>query len=253
MKCAIITPIPLLETYAVLSDNYHLILGHILTKEPQYMEFYKARAAEGDFVILDNSAHEFGVGSNIDGLINLAIEVGASEIVLPDRLFFGDDTLYYAQQAYYKVRREIPYISIMGVPQGRTLAEYSECLQGLVELGVDTIGISKDYEVWPGGLKSIVGLILMMYPDIQIHLLGWGRDLTELYKIGKLFKGRIRGVDSAKPLQYADCMTEIPSDPGQVMPEYPRRDLNFFHLDYSDIPMGIALMNIQTFKKWAKG
>ena len=253
MKCAIIAPIPLLNTYADLGDKYHLVLGHLIKSEPKYKEFYLESALRGDFIILDNSAHEFGVGSDIDDLITMANDIDASEIVLPDRLFFGDDTLYYAQQAYPKVRQQLPNISIMGVPQGRTSEEYFECLRGLSNLGVDTIGISKDYEAWPGGIRGILNFVTTFYPHLDVHLLGWGRDLEALYRIGKLYGNKVRGTDSAKPLQYAACGIYLDMDPNMPIPQYPRRALNFFNLEFKDIDFTCALNNIEVFEHWAKG
>jgi len=153
VKIAVIPPTSLLESYGVLGDKYHLCLSHEVLTNVGYAEFYQRRRREGDFVILDNSAHEQLEGQSLDQLVRAAKYVGPSEIVLPDRLFFGDDTIERSTEAFERLREEFPTTRLMGVPQGRTVKEWLVCLDAFLDLGVDTIGISKDYEVWPDGLE----------------------------------------------------------------------------------------------------
>jgi len=57
VKVAFITPVPELERFATASD-YHLVLAHICEQYPEYVEFYRERVKQGDYIILDNSAFE---------------------------------------------------------------------------------------------------------------------------------------------------------------------------------------------------
>lgn len=223
MKIAVIAPTPLLEEYATLGDAYHLCLSAQVLKDPDYRRFYQWRSKFGDHVILDNSAHEQLEGQGIEDLCNAAAHIDPSEIVLPDRLFFGDDTFERSQDAYGRLRSAFPRAALMGVPQGRTFSEWAVCLVKLLELGVDTIGVSKDYEVWPGGLKHLLAQIPL--PPSKIHLLGWGRQLWDLAALSTL----ARGVDSAKPLVYAANEMELPHvlTPDNS-PKYPRKGGDFF-------------------------
>ena len=250
MKVSIIAPTSGLEQYASRSDHYHLTLSHLVLCDPDYRRFYERRSVEGDWIILDNSAHEFGGGMSTTDLLVAAAAIQASEIVLPDRLFFGDDTYENSKNAFYECKKALPEISLMGVPQGRTPEEYDLCAFNLIKLGVDTIGVSKDYEVWEGGLMRRVQLIRSWSESVQIHLLGWGRDLRQLYYLSQEPDLRIRGVDSAKPLVFASKGILLPDPEKEIdSPIYPKRPTDFFSSDSLFPPT--ALHNIEMFKKFA--
>ncbi len=247
MKTAIISPIPLLEKYATLSDSYHLVLTHLILQEPEYVSFYKKLSRQGHYIILDNSAHEFGNSFKIEQLERAAKLVEPSEITLPDRLFFGDDTYRQSKEAISILRKTFPTVKFMGVPQGRHVEEFMECLQNLSLLGIDTVGLSKDYEVWEGGLVGLVKRIHSVCPRRDIHLLGWGRDLKQLWTLSRLKGYNIRGIDSAKPLVYASCGIRLDLNDA----EYPGRTEEFFYL--KDIDDDLARDNIKYFQFLARG
>lgn len=256
MKIAVIPPATLLQSYGILGDKYHLCLSHEVLTNVGYAEFYQRRRQEGDFVILDNSAHEQLEGQSLDQLVLAAQYIGPSEIVLPDRLFFGDDTLERSTEAYERLRTEFPSTKLMGVPQGRTISEWVTCLEGLLQLGVDTIGISKDYEVWPGGLACRVLDVGERHPSVDIHLLGWGRELWQLRNLEE--SGLVRGVDSAKPIVYALHGVELPDViTPETAPKYPRRKNDFFvgpkSGEYPEEFHRIARANIAAFRREARG
>lgn len=256
MKIAVIPPASLLHTYGILGDKYHLCLSHEVLTNHSYAEFYQRRRQEGDFVILDNSAHEQLEGQSLDQLVLAAKTIGPSEIVLPDRLFFGDDTIERSTEAYARLRQEFPATKLMGVPQGRTISEWVTCLNALLSLGVDTIGISKDYEVWPGGLACRVADVGERHPSVDIHMLGWGRELWQLREIEE--SGLVRGVDSAKPIVYALHGVELPDVISrETTPKYPRRKNDFFvgpeDGEYPEEFHRIARANIAAFRREARG
>lgn len=250
MKTARILPVALLEKK---SSTYHLVLSYLAQKNPEYRQFYCQRAQAGDFVILDNSAHELGSSGDWRELISLAEEMEVSEVVLPDRLFFGDDTYNQSREAIKGLRFHSLETRTMGVPQGRTPQEFSKCLSKLLDLGIDTVGISKDFEVWPGGIRALVEEVCTEDDDVQVHLLGWGRDLKQLYLIGSCpwLKHRIRGVDSAKPAVFAAAGISLPSSPWASPPVYPTRQKNFF--DLKDVDEELLSRNLSIFQAWAKG
>lgn len=229
MLIAVIPPHDLLDEYATMGDQYHLILSSEVLSRDDYGSFYRDRIQKGDYVILDNSAHEQLEGQTITQLMEAIRTVYPSEVVLPDRLFFGDDTLDRSTIAASVFRREFPSVSQMGVPQGRTFNEWQACLVGLRQLGVESIGISKDYEVWPGGLYRLVSTVQSFgFAPRQIHMLGWGR---ELWQLGDLHD-QARGVDSAKPIVYALNGVQLPDEITKSnTPTYPRRRTDYFDTD----------------------
>lgn len=260
MKTAIISPIPCLKQYATQGDGYHLILASLVQKSREYRDFYADRRQQGDFVILDNDAHESGVGQSANSLVALVHDLHPSEIVLPDRLFMGDDTIENSKATMNLLLRECgnDMPRTMGVPQGRTFEEWFDCARDLLKLGVDTIGISKDYEVWPGSLPmliKVVGSLVYTYAahmPIQIHMLGWARNLQSLYSVATTdfdtTSIQLRGVDSAKPLVYARAGVRLDlANP--ILPSYPQRPHDFFTSDgiYHDL----AMENIHAFQQYA--
>lgn len=259
IKVAIITPIPLLSNFASMSDNYHLLLSNLFHREG-YAEYYRGRRVAGDFLILDNSAHELGHGESFDALEKKIELVHPNEVVVPDRLFFGDDTVENAQEFIPQFRRRFgDEIGLVGVPQGRTQNEWGECLIRLLELGVNTIGISKDYEVWNGGLIGLAEKVdtaarmARVSEPVPIHMLGWGRDLAQLREYSQFNREAncsfIRGVDSAKPLVYADAGIDLSQFPPDDMPRYPKRPGDFFSV--TGIDVNLAMSNIALMKNWA--
>jgi hypothetical protein len=256
LRIAVIPPISLLEEYGVLGDGYHLCLSNEVLSNTTYASFYRWRSEViGDYVILDNSAHEQLQGQSLDALMQAADLVKPSEIVLPDRLFFGDDTVERSAEAADKLRQVFPGTKLMGVPQGRHPREWVNCLMGLSSFAkVDTIGISKDYEVWDGGLAKLVMTVLQWgYRPEQIHLLGWGRELWKLKELA----GLVRGVDSAKPIVYAMEGIRLPDDLNEKnTPPYPKRKADFFESSGSRYTPGfpaLARHNIDCFRRCAGG
>lgn len=79
----IIAPNAYLEEYATQSPA-HLVLAHIVDKDPVYADFYRSMSDRGDRVIMDNGAFELGQSFSPEKLIKLGHLCGADAIVLPD-------------------------------------------------------------------------------------------------------------------------------------------------------------------------
>jgi hypothetical protein len=263
MKSVLIPPIPHLGVAA--GRPIHLTLAHLYNESTQYLQFYQAEALKGSYVILDNSAHEFGEGQEINLLIQRARQVGAKELVLPDHLFDGPDTLARSSEALSYLTKldhslEEP-LRYMIVPQGQTHKEFLQCLVRLAEAYYDAqesrpdifkytpvIGVSKDYEMWQGGLLKLLRKdIIPIADDYQamIHLLGWGRKLWDLGDIALAYGDRIRSVDSAKPFVYGRSL-KILSLRDEI-PEYPKRSPTFFTDPLNLLQLDASMVNVRVF------
>jgi hypothetical protein len=242
---------------------------------PAYKRFYATQSLEGAYLILDNSAHERQFGEAASILLSQAEELGVSEIVCPDHLFDSDDTIRRTKEALQffvtnekRLRQMTPIPRMMLVAQGNSLLEYSLCLQGLVKEFLaaqkktafplnflPTIGVSKDYELWEGGmhrlLEKTIFPIVETLPDVQIHLLGWGRDLWALRQIVNDFGDRIRSIDSAKPMVYGQA--HILLDPAKPVPAYPKRSKYYFITELSKEQLVIVRKNIEVFDAVVSG
>lgn len=62
----------------------HLVLAHIVERDPTYAQFYAQLSKEGHQIIMDNGAFELGGSYAPDRLIDLGRQCGADAIVLPD-------------------------------------------------------------------------------------------------------------------------------------------------------------------------
>jgi len=272
MISTIIPPIPNLELAA--GRKYLLLLSHLL-HIPAYKRFYATQSLGGAYLILDNSAHERQFGEAAATLLSQAEELGVSEIVCPDHLFDSDDTIRRTREALQffvtnekRLHQMTPIPRMMLVAQGNSLLEYSLCLQGLIKEFLaaqkktafpsnflPTIGVSKDYELWEGGmhrlLEKTVLPVAATLPDVQIHLLGWGRDLWALRQIVEDFGDRIRSIDSAKPMVYGAA--KILLDPAEPSPTYPKRSKYYFITELSKEQLVIVRKNIEVFDAVVSG
>jgi hypothetical protein len=266
MKIALIPPTGNLADFR--SDLIHLVLSHLL-RVPEYREFYQKCQQRGEYVILDNGAHENTAGEDPD----LATLIHASEMVCPDVLFEGEETVRRCQQALFawseseKFDRLRPHVML--VPQGHTYPEWRTCLYRLLEeydqfavwhprrfWRLPVIGLSKDYEVWPGGLHRLfeTDLTMLMGQDgYSVHMLGWGRDLWKLNEIARDFGAflQLRSVDSAKPFVFARAGIRL--DPNRPAPDYPRRTADYFTTSLTEEQLETAKHNVLVFRACARG
>lgn len=245
MNTAYILPARYLES----SSRYHLCLGHLVLQLPTYRRFYAERARRGDFVILDNSAHEHGRGEPGEALAAAANLISPSLIVLPDVLFDAQATIEASAAALPHIQKTgIPYAV---VPQGRTFDEWMGSLDELMSLEPALIGISKDFEFWdPRGLTPLIQYALQY--QLPLHLLGWGRRLHLLPDYLAEGSGKILGVDSAKPAVYAYFGVALPEDLSTA-PPYPGRPKRFFKLSRTEIDLGLLRHNLEVFTRAAGG
>ena len=168
-----------------------------------YMEVYKDIAKRPEnFVIMDNGAFEFGASIDLGKYLSIILEVRPDEIVLPDRMFRAKDTIKMSKEFMDLMGCPRDYSpSIRGVAQGRTIEEFLECADALIAMGVDTIAIPKDYDIWEGGREVLAATIAFRTAKrgTDIHLLGMSATYDPAFGWSKELKSSIRSIDSAKP------------------------------------------------------
>ena len=82
----IIAPTSYLDEFAVRSHT-HLVLAHLVDKDPRYADFYCRMSDRGDFLMMDNSAYELKEPYSPSKLVELGQRCKAHAIVLPDYPF----------------------------------------------------------------------------------------------------------------------------------------------------------------------
>lgn len=275
MKTAYIPPIPHLKDFG--QGSFHLVLSHLLD-DPDYLEHYKHERARGAWILLDNSAHEDGEGADAEKLMYQALSINAQEVVVPDVLDNAEATLertisslevWNELSQQHHLYDAISNLRFMYVPQGENYEKLVYCLDNLIKVHIYnakqtgyrldfSVGISKDYETFDGGLmKFLDEEISPMHSalakngvDVQVHMLGWGRNLWALKEISKKHPF-LRSTDSAKPFVYA--LSDIRLDPGKAAPQYPTRPENYFYKEMTQDQAQIAEINCSVFTACASG
>jgi hypothetical protein len=263
MRTCLIPPVPDLDRFIDRSHDHHLVLSHLIDDHPRYANFYSKRAhAYGDYVILDNGAKELGSGLGLETLLQHAIRIGAKEVVL-------SDTRYNAESTIELGKRELQWLvdfegramyeaadkpRIMIVPQGGNPREWERCLEELLLMTQSTlelidgfrppvVAVAYHYDhMFSDGLLPLVAKVPK---ELDIHLLGWTRQLETLSVVSEQFPERVRSVDSSRPFVYA--MKGLLAGRGT----YPTRGSRYFE---TTVPMEydhIARGNITMFKCFA--
>lgn len=264
MRIALIPPIPDLGRYP--STGIHLLLSHLLT-DRRYAHYYAARRREGDYLILDNSAHEHGMGKNEELLFKQAYALRAQEVVVPDILFDARGTiegtkrtLKFLEGPGFDLFHSARCPRLMVVPQAKMdkRPDWGQCLMRVLDAVADckvkleppVIGISKDYDAWRGGLTRLIHDYVEeeveAWPEVDVHCLGWPNDLWSLSKVCETFPW-VRSTDSAKPFVYAKNLIQL--EPGGLeIPKYPRRDPGYFEEQLTRVQWEVVKRNIAVFQ-----
>ena len=205
MKLGVIAPVSTLPLLNL--GTCHLILTSLVLSNNTYAQFYKQRKKEGDYIILDNDAHENGASSVLQQLINAAKIVEPDEIVLPDMIRNHVHTLHMTQKALPFLKSQFPEAKLMAVPQGKTQIEWDHCLMQHLQYSqyIDVIGIPRvyadDFGSWVPAVEST--LKFMIHENTEIHLLGSPYNLDSAAEVERTYPRTVRSTDTAKPLHYA--------------------------------------------------
>lgn len=198
--------VPRDSLYMTRDNQYHMCLAQYCLDET-YKAFFRRRAAEGKFVLLDNGAAE-GTTTDIKHLFELAQELGAREVVLPDKLQHMEATMQRTKEAYdkyleFKDRKEYGF-GIMVVPQGANYDQWKRCAEQMVEMFpmATSYGVPKalvtaeDPYARFYAVEYLCQLLMAKDRDAEIHLLGMNEPPAIVATIFESFP-RVRGIDSA--------------------------------------------------------
>lgn len=234
---AIIASTPHLEELSA-AGTIDMALTHLVLHQPAYAAFYCARTQTGITVILDNSAYEFqestGVGMTAEPVLRAAQQIGAQVVVCQDVLFDGPATLAATRQFLDVARHQdrvgpAAGLRFMGVPQGRTRAEWLDCYHQLVVMpDIDMIGLSKlsVHRCFGAPLAeariACVAQLLDHNAPKPFHLLGGDRslpwELSEHRRLGHdhTKHGSVRSNDSSFAFWYAASRISVDTRTGRA-------------------------------------
>ncbi len=201
MKIATIVPSEFLSLTA--EDSYFMALAHLVGEDDRYTAFMRRRSDDGRFILMDNGVVE-GFQQNLYELLKRARLIRATEIILPDSIADGAETIKKTVQAVQYIEQVGVPSRLMAVPQGKTIEEWTQCAEQLIKLPIDAIGISKfiTRDAGKSARLSALGELLSLGWTKDIHLLGCWENPQEVFALYRLCP-EIRGVDSAIAYVYA--------------------------------------------------
>lgn len=226
MKLAFIAPTSLLRQHqSIAASRFQMVIASQMLVEATrehtpYIDFYKERAQNGDFIILDNGVWETGKSVTDNDLLSAADHLGASEVVIPDVMRDAESTLTLAsgfintyRRRYHSLSHEGRRPRLMFVPQGANFHEWLDCYyRGINKFGqyIDTIGIPK----WLGCMTPDNyqgrGLLLsapamQFFARFDYHLLGVNTlsELEYLRLYDQRLLAHIRSADTSLPFVMA--------------------------------------------------
>lgn len=209
MKLATIVPVAYLEK--TRGQEMHMALAHLVGTNEAYTQFYREMGDNEDkFLMLDNSVVETGTPMPVEELIEKAKMVNADEIIVPDYFMDCDATIEAAIDYIPVIRKALPNVRIMVVPQGKTIEEWTYCLREILLLDCDTIGIPKVLTKIADHAQARLMLLTELQHILrgrEIHLLGCWENPTELTVVQKYVHNgaipKVRSCDSAIAYVYA--------------------------------------------------
>lgn len=251
MKLCVIGPTRSLDKLSI--GNMHLILVDQVLENTHYSEFYAEKRFNGNYIILDNCAHENKSASSITKMIAVSNIITPDEIVLPDVIGDCEGTLKAIEEGIDEILDHFAMCSFMAVPQGHTQEEWQECLDAIMQRWgeyVDVIGIPRVNGDRFGSWIPSVERALSYHKDM--HLLGSPHNLDSAAEIERTFPNKVRSTDTAKPIHYAlagRCFLDVGAnvlDRTQRNPD--SRPSNFFDLVLGDHDIELAQYNIQLMR-----
>ncbi len=244
MREKVATIVPKAHLDLTKDDTLFMALVHVAVQDADYVKFFQERAAEGKHVILDDSAIELGEPISFPQMVDVAIRMDVEEIVLPDYFKENKRTVAAVKAALDILYGDFDYRGrVMACPHGESKDDWIDCALTLLDLPIDTLGISYRYSpLWDTRATPI----RMLAPeldtaDVQVHLLG--SDLypaVEVYPLLKL--PVVRGVDSARASVFSKHQMVM-----EPYMERPPRTVDFFSDEYD--PKLIAA-NINSWRRW---
>lgn len=202
--------VPVRNLDLIKNDTHFLALLHLVERSTPYREFFQARAAEGAFILLDCSAIESPGLATAEHMIETALTIQASEVMLPDVIRDMDATLESSANMLMvldaRFGSDKPF-QIMAVPQGRNGEEWLKCADTMLRWpGVTTLGISYTTTNYFGSRAVVLNKLYetngAWLRDKIIHLLGCFA-ISEVQLVADRYPD-VRSVDSAIAAIYAE-------------------------------------------------
>ena len=203
-------PITLLKSHNELLNDFDFVLFHLYISEPEYRKYFdemRERKPER-MMILDNSAYEFfvkGETLDLDQYEQAIIDLNPDYYILPDVLMDKEKTLMGVMQFekdhvksienYFRNPFGVDAPQPLAVTQGKTIDEFNECLESLLNMGYTNIAIPFHNIFFKTEFESISEDIMKVFADAGYT------ELTDdvRYAMGRCMWMRRYGLDILAP------------------------------------------------------
>ena len=260
MKCCVIPPKKHLDL--AHAGDWYFCLAQLYYKDKQYRDFFKSirRTNHSAHIILDNGAAERDqIDDNI--LLDIVDDLRPDEVVAPDTLYDGYDTLLRTRDFINKIKKRKSYYTtgIIGCPQGSTVEEWISCYKEMLNISaISVIGLSKisipycwnkakhDTAIAESRNKCIDYLVSKDLIKKSLHFLGMGDPKEfEYYKnFARGYKAFFRSTDSCYTILAAYHNIDFHKEFERV-----ETDNSYFDIELTDNQIKLALKNIWYLKK----
>lgn len=219
-------------------------LGQEILRDEAYAAWYRHRARQGSFIMVDNGAAERDTPPFSD-IVKAANSINAAEIILPDVLEDCDETV--AQTTSLHALNLVAGYRRMIVPQGRDWEEWTYCLKEIdrrLRGNYASIGIAKHTERYGGGRREALLRIVEhnLHRNHAIHLLGaYRKPMAEIRSVLSVPGVYVRSFDSGCAVSYAQNNQRM-------------TDGEWFSLNWAVKPdPGLVRTNIATLRRVCEG
>lgn len=269
MKLALIPPLDLLvHTW---TTDYQLVLPEWVDRSRTYEDNANALSSRGDFIILDNGAAEDNLYEP-DELIEMAVEIGASELAIPDML--GDAFATFQKFAeFFDQNEEILATNKFATDEGPNLGFVA---QGKSEIDALSLVLQVMTSKWAPYISTVylprlliresqnnyarINLARAIYAQfdtrLDIHLFGSAPEWPRESLAASTEAPFIRGIDTSMPYNWAfkgrvlgGGASIFDQDPNTGIQNIGRPD-DYFDLTSEDFDPEILAQNVRVMHTW---
>lgn len=261
-KYSPVMPITLLQSLLEYQDrhqdedivgDYFLVLAHDVLNHPEeYREIFQGRShiPKSSFVILDNSVIELERPLGAEMLLEAADIVGPDCIILPDILGDVAGSLHLISKAHEVITSEQPDTPLLGVLQGRNVAELTRCAVKYSEFeNIRYFGCPRWVANQLGTRKVFESILGIHHNGVfpNVHMLGMSTRLDDDIQCARL--PGVMGIDSANPIVMGQL--GIPLQRSSYK-HHPREQQGFTYWKEKEVTP-TTINNILTMRRWLDG
>lgn len=255
-------PKQLFPIHDIIND-YPYVLGHLLNIDKEYAAFYKKKLETAPFSILDNSAFELGKSIPFQELYDLSQEYKPTHLVLPDVVNDYEKTKSNAVEYLKEYKDDSSTLKYIGVCQGDSFEQISDCIDLYVINQVDIIALPFDlikdsewvtvrYRFLKWWIKKYYNEYSQYYRNVKFHLLGCQNPIEfALYKDNPILQNLIYSIDTSSPIINGWVGNKFLED--GLLAQKPKDKLaDNLDIKLNDEQLELISYNVRKFKSYVK-